>query len=93
MTFYERTPRATKAKVKAQFLLFFKTPDAKHLAAKNLKTTSQKPTESIREYEKHWKNLHSKLDFVIYKQLLIRWFLAGLSQKIRRHISLETFKT
>ena len=35
----------------------------------------------------------SQLDYVIDEQLLIQWFLAGLSQKIRRHISLETFKT
>ena len=33
------------------------------------------------------------MDYVIDEQLLIQWFLVGLSQKIRRHISLETFKT
>ena len=37
MTFSKRTPQATEAKIKAQFLSFFKTPDAKHLAAKKLK--------------------------------------------------------
>ena len=52
MTFSERTPRATKAKIKAQFLSFFKTLDAKHLAAKKLKTTSQKPGETIHDYDK-----------------------------------------
>ena len=93
MTYIERTPQASKAKIKAQFVSFFKTPDTKHLAAKKLKTTSQKPTESIREYEKRWKDLLSQLDYVIDEQLLIQWFLAGLSQNIRRHISLETFKT
>ena len=65
MNFYERTPRATKAEVKAQFLSFFKTPDAKHLVAKKLKTTSQKPAESVSEYEKHWKYLIKQLDYVI----------------------------
>ena len=72
---------------------FFKTADAKHLAAKKLKTTSQKPGESVCDYDKRWKDLLSQLDYVIDEQLLIQWFLAGLSQKIRRHISLETFKT
>ena len=43
----KRTPQASKADIKAQFLSFFKTPDAKHLAAKKLKTTSQKPAESV----------------------------------------------
>ena len=93
MTFSERTPWATKAEVKAQFLSFFKTPDAKHLAANKLKTTSQKQGKTIRDYDKYWKELLSQLDYVIDEQLLIQWFLAGLSQKIRRHISLETFKT
>ena len=52
MTFFERTPQATKAEVKVKFLSFFKTPDAKHLAAKKLKTTSQKPGETVRDYDK-----------------------------------------
>ena len=93
MTFTERTPQASKAEIKVQFLSFFKTPDAKHLAAKKLKTTSQKPTESVRDYDKHWKHLLSQLDYVINEKLLIQWFLVGLTQKIHRHISLETFKT
>ena len=79
MTFSERTPNASKVEIKAQFLSFFKTPDAKHLAAKKLKTTSQKLGESIRDYEKCWKDLLSQLDYVIDEQLLIQWFLAGLS--------------
>ena len=93
MTFTERTPKETKAEIKAQFLSFFKTPDAKHLAAKKLKTTQQKPGETVRDYDKCWKYLLRKLDYVIDEQLLIQWFLAGLSQKVRRHINLETFKT
>ena len=91
MTFSERQPRATKADIKAQFLSFFKTPDAKHLAAKKLKTTQQKPGETVHDYDKRWKDLLSQLDYVIDEQLLIQWFLAGLSQKIHRHIILETF--
>ena len=93
MTFSERTPNASSGKIKAQFLSFFKTPDAKHLAAKKLKTTSQKPTKFVWEYKKCWKDLLSQLDYVIDEQLLIQWFIAGLSQKIWWHISLETFKT
>ena len=71
MTFSERTPEATKAEVKTQFLSFFKTPDAKHLAAKKLKTTSQKPGETVRDYDKQWKDLLSQLNYVIDKKLLI----------------------
>ena len=93
MTYIERNPQASKAEIKAQFLSFFKTPDAKHLAAKKLKTTSQRPAESVQQYDKRWKHLLSQLDYVIDEQLLIQWFLAGLSQKIKRHISLHMFKT
>ena len=57
MTYIERTPQASKADIKAQFLSLFKTPYVKHLAAKKLKTTSQKPAESVREYDKRWKDL------------------------------------
>ena len=82
MTFSERTPRATKSEVKAQFLSFFKTLDTKHLAAKKLKTTSQKLGETVRDYDKRWKYLLSQLDYVIDEKLLIQWFLVGLSQNI-----------
>ena len=93
MKFSEITPRATKAEFKAQFLSFFKNLDVKHLAAKKLKTTSQNPRETVCDYDKRWKDLLSQLDYVIDEQLLIQWFFTGLSQKIHRHISLETFKT
>ena len=63
------------------------------MAAKKLKTTSQKPGETIHDYDKRWKDLLSHLDYVIDEQLLIQWFLVGLSQKVHRHISLETFKS
>ena len=72
MTFLERQPRPTKAEIKVQFLSFFKTPDAKHLAAKKLKTTSQKPRETICNYDKRWKDLLRQLDYVIDEQLLIQ---------------------
>ena len=65
MTFLERQPRGTKAEIKVQFLSFFKTLDAKHLAAKKLKTTSQNIGESVHDYDKHWKDLLSQLDYVI----------------------------
>ena len=79
MNYIERTPQASKEEIKAQFLSSFKTLDAKHLAAKKMKTTSQKLAESVREYDKRWKDLLSQLNYVIYEQLLIQWFLVGLS--------------
>ena len=93
MNYIKRIPQAYKADIKEQFLSFFKTPDAKHMAAKKLKTTSQKPMESVWEYDKWWKDLLIQLNYVIDEQILIQWFLVGLSQKIQWHIILETFKT
>ena len=72
---------------------FTKRSPREHLAAKKLKKTSQKSGETVRDYEKCMKDLLSQLDYVIDEQLLIQWFLAGLSQKNFQHISLETFKT
>ena len=89
MTYTERTPNASKVEIKQQFLSFFKTPDAKQ---KNSILQFRKPRETIQDYDKRWKDLLSKIDYVIDEQLLIQWFLVGLSQKTRRHISLETFK-
>ena len=83
MTYTERTPCATKAEIKHQFLSFFKTPYAKHLAAKKLKTTVQKPAKTVRDYDKIWKDLLSQIDYVIDEQLLIQLFLARLFQNIR----------
>ena len=85
MNYIERTPQASKADIKAQFLSFFKTPDSKHLATKKLKTMSHKLVESVRDYEKRWKDLLSQLDYVIDEQLLIHWFLAGMSQMLVFH--------
>ena len=82
MTYTEKTPNATKEYIKQQFLSFFKTPDEKHVVAKKLKMTVRKPIETIQDYYKRFKNLLSQIDYNIDEQLLIQWFLAGISQKI-----------
>ena len=71
MNYIKRKTRASKDDIKAQFLSFFKTLDAKHLEAKKLKMTFQKQAESVWDYDKRWKDLLSQLDYVIDEQLLI----------------------
>ena len=93
MTYTEKMPNATKEEIKRQFLSFFKTPDVKHLAAKKLKTIVQNPMKTVREYDKMLKDLLNQLYYNIDEQLLIQWFLQGLSRKIQRHISMDTFNT
>ena len=57
---------------------FFKTPDAKHLAAKKLNTTTQNPTETVQEYDKRFKDLLIQLEYNIDEKLPIQWFVAKL---------------
>ena len=85
--------RDTKSQIKKQFMSFFKTKDVEHLASKKLKTTGQKPTKRVQEYDKIFKDLLSQLEYKIDEQLLIQWFVAGLLQKTRMHIRLDNFNT
>ena len=57
MTYTDRTPNAPKENIKQQFLSLFKTLDPKHLARKKIKSTLQKPVETVRDYDKRWKYL------------------------------------
>ena len=82
MTCTEKMSISTKAQIKHQFMSFFKTPYAKHLAVKKLKTTVQKPTETVWEYDKRFKYLLIQLDYNIDEQLLIQWFFVELLQNI-----------
>ena len=65
MTYIEKTPNATTGHIKEQFMSFFKTHDVKNLNVKKLKTTAQKPTETIREYDKRFKYLLIQLEYKI----------------------------
>ena len=64
-----------------KFLSFFETPNVKHMAAKKLKMTVQKLTETVQEYDKGLKYLLSKLDYKIDEQLLIQWFVVGIYRR------------
>ena len=79
MTYMKKTLNATKDKIKQQLMSFFKTPNAKHLAAKNLNTTAQKLTETVREYDKIFKYLLSQLEYIIDEKLLFQWFCCWTS--------------
>ena len=53
----------------------------------------QNPTETVRDYNKRWKDLLIQLYYNINEQLLTQYFLPRLAQNIQRHISMDTFKT
>ena len=63
MTYTEKALNETNDQIKQQFMSFFKIPNAKHLVAKKLKTTTKKLTETVREYEKIFKDLLNQLEY------------------------------
>ena len=48
------------------------------MSAKKLKTTVEKPTETVREYDKRFKDPLSQLDYNIDGQFPIQWFVVGI---------------
>ena len=56
---HRKDTKCMKAQIKQQFMSFFKTPYTSHLKTKKLKTTVQKPTETVQEFDKRFKDLLS----------------------------------
>jgi hypothetical protein len=82
MNFRESQNRS-KAEIKANFLVFFKMEDVAHLAAQKLKDIKQRPGESVREYDKRFKDLLSQIPTNIDANLLVQWYVAGLLHHVR----------
>ena len=72
----------SKNVIKQNFLTFFRMKDTRHITTQKLKETKHLLGESVREYNKCFKYLLSKINYTIDKQLLVQWFMAGLLQKI-----------
>ena len=70
MNFMESQNRS-KAEIKANFLAFFKMEDIAHLASQKLKDIKQRPGESVREYDKRFKDLLSQIPANIDANLLV----------------------
>ena len=64
MNFIENQDR-TKDEIKTNFLSFFKTKDVTHLDAQKLKDIKQVPRETVREYDKRFKDLLSQIPYNI----------------------------
>ena len=82
MNFIESQNRS-KAKIKASFLAFFKTEDVAHLATQKLKDIKQRLGESVREYDKRFKDLLSQIPAIIDANLLVQWYVVGLLHHVR----------
>ena len=82
MNFMESQNRS-KAEIKASFLAFFKMEEVTHLAAQKLRDIKQRPGESVREYDKRFKDLLSQILANIDTNLLVQWYVVGLLHHVR----------
>ena len=92
MNFRENHAR-TKDEIKKNFLAFFKTKDVAHLATENLKESKQTPGETVREYDKRFKDLLSQIPYTIDVNLLVQWYVADLLHHIRAPLRMHEIKT
>ena len=69
---FTESQNISKAEIKASFLAFFKTEDVAHLVAQKLKDFKQRLGESVREYEKRFKDLLSQSSAIIDANLLVQ---------------------
>ena len=82
MNFTESQNRS-KVEIKESFLAFSKIEDVAHLAAQKLKDIKQRPGESVREYDKRFKDLLSEILAIIDANLLVQWYVVGLLHHVR----------
>ena len=52
--------------------------DTRHIVAQKFKEIRQLQGESIREYDKRFKDYLIQITYTIDEQLLVQWFVAGL---------------
>jgi hypothetical protein len=82
MNFTESQNRS-KAEIKANILAFFKTEDVAHLVAWKPKGIKQLPGESVRGYDKRFRDLLSQILTNIDVNLLVQWYVVGLLHHVR----------
>ena len=92
MNFTENQAR-TKDEIKTNFLAFFKIEDVTHLAAKKLKDIKQIPGETVREYDKRFKDLLSQIPYNIDSNILVQWYITGLLHHVRSPLRMDDINT
>ena len=92
MNFIENRAR-TKDKIKTNFLPFFKIEDVSHLVAQKLKDIKQVPGETVREYDKRFKDLLSQILYNIDVNILVQWYVVGLLHHVRAPLRMHDIKT
>jgi hypothetical protein len=72
-----------KNEIKHNFLTVFKTQNIIHMVVQKLKEIKKNLGETMREYDKRFKDLLSQIPYLIGKKILVQWYIVGLLQKIR----------
>ena len=92
MNFTENQARS-KDEIKMNFVAFFKIEDVAHLVSQKMKDIKQIPREIVREYDKRFKDLLSKIRYNIDGNLLVQWYVAGLLHHVRVPVRMHDIKT
>ncbi|KAH9296815.1 hypothetical protein KI387_028497 [Taxus chinensis] len=79
------------AALKDAFLKEFHIPEFEQKSISALKDIKQGTTESVREYDAHFKTLLSKLSYDIHASQHAQWFFRGLITPFRRALSHKTY--
>lgn len=90
---FTKSQNISKAKIKENFLAFFKTEDVAQLDAQKLKDIKQLSGESIQEYDKRFKDLLSQIPSNIDVNLLVQWYVAGLLHHVRAPMRMHGIKS
>ena len=66
--------------------------DVAHLATQKLKDIKQVPGESVREYDKRFKDILSQIPSNIDDNILVQWYVAGLFHNVRAPLRMHDIK-
>jgi hypothetical protein len=82
-----------KVKIQIFFLSFFKTRYVKHLVYHKPKEIKQMWGESVREYNKIFKDLLGHIPHTVDKEIPVQWFVVGVLQKICAPLRMHEIQT
>ena len=63
-----------------------------HLATHKLKYIKQVPRETIREYDKRFKDILNQISYKINANLLVQWYVLGLLHHIKSPLRIHDSK-
>jgi hypothetical protein len=90
---YTKNQNRLKSYIKNNFLSFFKVQDVVHIATQKLKEIKQRLGESVRVYDKRFKDLLNQISSTIDQNSLVQWYVSILLQQILTPLCLYEIST